>query len=457
MENDVLKKISALEENKDIAGLEDIKMTAEAGFEGDIAGAAEQAIARLTGKATEVASTSPVQERQVEDLGGSKDEIEKRTENVDTQIEHVETDTIKKIEKVKNQSIEGEKKTGFEAYFDIWSAHSEGKNVPEYTQQEKNTIATDTVKELLAYKDNDLANTSTYLRRFKELGMEPDPSLVKEIIYKNANKELERTDTYGSGSPAERDTRMSQQMAEYLGTDPSINWREELKKEKVEKEAGKNESANLTPEQIEYNNLKSAYEEKRNAYLVEIQKPIDETRAAIEKIKEEKGYTKDLKKFGMDLNTNEAKINVALFRDKPSGLRNLQKLKDAIPSDYNEVFRQSLDEGISRFGNLPDKDIQYMNDIYQPFRLGKNLPFASGKWGEVTGDSQVQTAENNYKNTANGLDALRQKIETDPELVGKNATLETLLKGAEVPYRELSEMEKKMKEAERALASKTQS
>ncbi len=456
MENDVLNKISELEANKDIAGLEEIKMTAEAGFEGDIAGAAEQAITRLTGKAMEVAATSPTQEKQVEDLGGSKGEIERRTETIDTQIKTVETDAAKKIEEVKNQSTEGEKKTGFEAYFDIWSAHSEGRNVPQYTQQEKNTIATDTVKELLAYKDNDLANTSTYLARFKELGMEPDPTLVKEIIYKNATKELERSDKYDTGSPTERDAKMSQQMAQYLGTDPNINWREELKKQEAEKETTKNESANLTPEQIEYNNLKLAYEEKMDAYR-EFYKQIDETRAAIEKIKEEKGYTRDLKKLGGDLNTNQIKIDVALFRDKQTGLRNLDKLKSAIPADYNEVFRQSLDEGIGRFSNLSDKDIQYMNDTYQPFRLGKNLPFATRKWGEITGDAQVQTAENNYQNTAKNLETLRQKVETDPELVAKNTTLENLLKEAEAPALELSQMEKKLKEVERALASKSQS
>ena len=102
MENDVVKKISELEDKKDIKGLEDIKLNAEAGFEGDIAGAAEKAIARLTAKAEEVSTTSPNQVNQIENLGGDKQKLEQQTEKIDNEIKIVDSVAEQKIGEIKN-------------------------------------------------------------------------------------------------------------------------------------------------------------------------------------------------------------------------------------------------------------------------------------------------------------------------------------------------------------------
>ncbi|MEI6316480.1 MAG: hypothetical protein WCO65_01995 [bacterium] len=102
VENDVFKKISMLEENKDVAGLEDIKQTAEAGFEGDVAGAAEQAISRLTTKVEELTTTSLVQENQIHNLAGNMDEVNKSTEIINNQIKDIALDAQRQVDEINN-------------------------------------------------------------------------------------------------------------------------------------------------------------------------------------------------------------------------------------------------------------------------------------------------------------------------------------------------------------------
>src|SRR3989338_547117 len=111
MENDIGKKISELEENKDVAGLEAIKQEAEVSFEGDVAEQAEQAIARLTKKVEEITppvETTESQKSQVENMGGSEGALQEVTASIDEKIaekdaaiQNVETETEQKIGEVK--------------------------------------------------------------------------------------------------------------------------------------------------------------------------------------------------------------------------------------------------------------------------------------------------------------------------------------------------------------------
>lgn len=104
MENDVLKKkIAALETSNDVQGLEDIKQEAEIGFEGEIAGLAEQAIARLSSKIEEASTTSDSQNLQVKNLGGNQAIVEERTEVVDEKINALGKETEQAILTVKEE------------------------------------------------------------------------------------------------------------------------------------------------------------------------------------------------------------------------------------------------------------------------------------------------------------------------------------------------------------------
>lgn len=92
--------IKELEAKKDVKGLEEVRDEANASYEGGVAGLAEQAIARLTSKVESVETTTPAQVSQVESMGGSADEVAKRTEGVDEEIETVKTDATTKIAEV---------------------------------------------------------------------------------------------------------------------------------------------------------------------------------------------------------------------------------------------------------------------------------------------------------------------------------------------------------------------
>lgn len=99
------KSIKELENKGDVKGLEKVKEEANASFEGNMAAIAEQAIARLNTKAESVGTTTPAETAQVESMGGSADEITKRTEGVDQEINIVKAETERKIGEVN----EGEK------------------------------------------------------------------------------------------------------------------------------------------------------------------------------------------------------------------------------------------------------------------------------------------------------------------------------------------------------------
>jgi chromosome segregation ATPase len=116
VENDVTKKIAQLEENKDVAGLEEVKNDAEAGFDGETVGLAEQAIARLNTKVEKITppvETTEGQKTQVENMGGSESGLQEVTAPVDEkiaekdkEIQNVEAETEQKINEVKQQTTE---------------------------------------------------------------------------------------------------------------------------------------------------------------------------------------------------------------------------------------------------------------------------------------------------------------------------------------------------------------
>jgi hypothetical protein len=113
VENDVTKKIAQLEENKDVAGLEEVKNDAEAGFDGETVGLVEQAIARLNNKVEKITppvETTEGQKTQVGNMGGSESGLQEVTAPVDekiaekdAEIKNVEVETEQKIKELENQ------------------------------------------------------------------------------------------------------------------------------------------------------------------------------------------------------------------------------------------------------------------------------------------------------------------------------------------------------------------
>jgi hypothetical protein len=98
--------IEFMEKTKDTAGLEAFKEAAELNSEKNVAQWAENAIKRLS-QETEIAKTTPeYQTTQLEKLSGSNEEIMKRTEEVDNNIELVKTDTENQIKKLNTKDGE---------------------------------------------------------------------------------------------------------------------------------------------------------------------------------------------------------------------------------------------------------------------------------------------------------------------------------------------------------------
>lgn len=83
--------------------IEDVELMGE---NEDIVEMAKQKLEAILAKANTVEKTSESQISQVESMGGSSGEIEKRTEGIDKEIEEVKTETVKNIEEVKNEENE---------------------------------------------------------------------------------------------------------------------------------------------------------------------------------------------------------------------------------------------------------------------------------------------------------------------------------------------------------------
>lgn len=75
----------------------------------DIAELGRQKLAEIESKSNEISKTSESQISQVNELGGSNEELENRTSEVDKKIEEVKEDTQNKIKDVESQNIEKEK------------------------------------------------------------------------------------------------------------------------------------------------------------------------------------------------------------------------------------------------------------------------------------------------------------------------------------------------------------
>ena len=108
-------KIKGLEEKGDVGGLEEIKNEAEMSLDGQTIKDAEDAISRLNAKVAEVSpkvETTPNQEKQVAELGGSEADLQAVTgpkdveiANVDQEIKNIQTDAEQRIKSLKSETI----------------------------------------------------------------------------------------------------------------------------------------------------------------------------------------------------------------------------------------------------------------------------------------------------------------------------------------------------------------
>ncbi len=103
-EKDFLQSdLSNLEENKDTVGLEQLAKNASLLGHEDIAEKARESIQKISDASSSAESNTPTQITQVENLGGSEEEIESRTREVDQKIEDVKTEATQQIEAVSKE------------------------------------------------------------------------------------------------------------------------------------------------------------------------------------------------------------------------------------------------------------------------------------------------------------------------------------------------------------------
>jgi hypothetical protein len=98
------KVIESMEKNKDVAGLEAFKLGESP--DSNVAKWAENALKRLREQSENSSTTPEYQTTQIEKYGGSNEEIQKRTEGVDSEIELVKTETEDKIKRINEENIE---------------------------------------------------------------------------------------------------------------------------------------------------------------------------------------------------------------------------------------------------------------------------------------------------------------------------------------------------------------
>lgn len=208
------------------------------------------------------------------------------------------------------------------------------------------------------------------------------------------------------------------------------------------------EKAEKTPEQIEYENAKKEYDEELKDYQ-EYYRQFNELGALVEKIKLEKGYTADLKKVAQEMNTDWQKIDIAMFRDKPTGLTNLNKIKAALQAEGNLDRVQMLEESISKFNNLPDADIKLMNEQFVPFNVRRYAHHFQGKFGEITNDEAVGRAESKYKSDTERKVKLDEKIALDTDLAEKVTKYNELGKGIDSRWKKFNVVERRYETAKK--------
>jgi len=179
MENDVTKKIASLEENKDVAGLEEAKNEAKASFDGETVGLAEQAIARLNTRFEEI--TSPVettegQKARIESMGGSESGLQELTAPVDekiaekdAEIEIFEKEEEQEIGEVKNQTESKEvlKEELRETLAFLQKCEIIDKNVKEIGNFSSEAQALQRIKTVLEHNKN-LEQAPQYISEMKD-------------------------------------------------------------------------------------------------------------------------------------------------------------------------------------------------------------------------------------------------------------------------------------------------
>ncbi len=119
-EQEILKKdLSKLENKEEIEKF--IEDAAMLGHE-DIASLAKEKLLTINKKAESIKGTPSSLISQAENLGGSQDEIEKRTGEVDKKIEKIELEVVQKVEEVKNagtpieEKVENEKVENLQSF-----------------------------------------------------------------------------------------------------------------------------------------------------------------------------------------------------------------------------------------------------------------------------------------------------------------------------------------------------
>lgn len=150
--------IEFMEKTKDTAGLEAFKEAAELNSEKNVAQWAENALKRLS-QETEIAKTTPeYQTTQLEKLNGSNEEIIKRTEEVDSNIELVKTNTENKIKKLNEEAGE---------YVPFEEIKNEEKNLDNLEK-----LPEEKVEQKIENKDEVVESTETLKEKPLEIGDE---------------------------------------------------------------------------------------------------------------------------------------------------------------------------------------------------------------------------------------------------------------------------------------------
>ena len=117
--------------------IEDVELMGE---NEDIVELAKKKLEEILVKANTIEKTNESQISQVESMGGSTGEIEKRTEGIDKQIEEVKTNATEEIEKVKNENSEEKK----EKVAPITEKDAEIKNLETQTEGKTEEVKTET-------------------------------------------------------------------------------------------------------------------------------------------------------------------------------------------------------------------------------------------------------------------------------------------------------------------------
>ena len=131
-----LSKLETVEE------VEKLREDAELLGHEDIVELANQKLGEIENKAKKIETTRESQISQVNEYGGSSEEIEKRTEGVDQKIEEVKTETQAKITEVQNENMDEVKTETKESI-----AEEQNENIEEVVELETNTDCDDFYKQ----------------------------------------------------------------------------------------------------------------------------------------------------------------------------------------------------------------------------------------------------------------------------------------------------------------------